>query len=161
MDFQKRLEKAIERGQRAGDARAEAETRKRLDEQELRRLHTQYRLDLSEHIERCLRQVPDQLPGFDFESVASERGWGAAVSRDDITGGRKAPVSRQFSRMEIVIRPINEYFLLDMSAKATVRNRERFHRNHYQQLSEVDIRSFLELIDLWILEFAEAYASAG
>jgi hypothetical protein len=159
MDFQKRLEKAIERGQRTGDVRAEAEMRKRLDEQELRRLHTQYRLDLSEHIERCLRQVPDQLPGFDFESVASERGWGAAVLRDDITGGRGMPVARQFSRMEIVIRPINEYFLLDMSAKATVRNRERFHRNHYQQLGEVDISSFLELIDLWILEFAEAYAA--
>ena len=63
--------------------------------------------------------------------------------------------------MEIVIRPVHEYFLLEMTAKATVRNRERFHRSHYQPVAEVDISSFRELIDLWILEFAEAYASAG
>jgi hypothetical protein len=161
MDFQKRLEKAIEQGYRTGDARADAEASKLLGEKELRRLHTQYRLELSEHIERCLRQVPDHLPGFDFETVASERGWGAAVARDDIVVGRGAPASRRFSRMEIVIRPVNEYSLLEMTAKATVRNRERFHRNHYQQVAEVDISSFRDLIDLWILEFAEAYASAG
>ena len=88
MDFQKRLEKAIERGYRTGDARADAEAHKSLGERELRRLHTQYRLELSEHIEHCLRQVPEHLPGFDFETVASERGWGAAVARDDIVGGR-------------------------------------------------------------------------
>ena len=66
MDFRKRLEKAIDRGQRRSDARAQAEAEKALDEKQLRGLHTQYRLELSEHIEEGMRQLPQQLPGFRF-----------------------------------------------------------------------------------------------
>jgi hypothetical protein len=159
LDFQKRLEKAIERGYRAGDAKAEAEAKRRLGEQELRGLHTQYRLAICEHIEKCLRQLPDLLPGFDFELVVSERGWGAAVSRNDIVAAKGQRATTRFSRMEVVIRPINSYFLLEIAAKATVRNRELFNRTHYEQLADTDLASFTGLIDLWVLEFAELYAS--
>ena len=84
MDFQERLEKAIERGRRAGSARARAEVEKALTEKELARLHSQYRLELSEHIETGLRQLADHFPGFRFETIIGERGWGAGISRDDI-----------------------------------------------------------------------------
>ncbi|MHB8902277.1 MAG: hypothetical protein ACYC6Y_26255 [Thermoguttaceae bacterium] len=158
-DFDKRLSRAIERGHRTSDERARAEAAKALSEKELRNLHSQYRLELSEHIEQCLRRLPNHFPGFQFETVVTERGWGAAVNRDDVdlrAGGRRGSY---FSRMEILIRPISDYLVLDVAAKATVRNREVFARNHYQRLGEVDLESFMELIDLWVLEFAEKYAA--
>ncbi len=160
-EFDKRLEKAIERGQRAGNLRAEAEAQKALSDRELRRRHTDYRLKLSEHIESCLRQIPEHLPGFGFESVVSERGWGAAVSRDDVEARRGQKPVTLFSRLEMLIRPISESYVLELSAKATVRNRERFRRTHYHRLADVDLESFTGLIDLWVLEFAELYAAKG
>jgi hypothetical protein len=159
MDFEKRLEKAIERGQRSGAARAEEAARQALNEDELKRLHTQYRLDLSEHIETCIKQLPDHFPGFRYETVMGDRGWGAAVSRDDLVlthdGGRQS----HYSRLEMAIRPYNTYHVLELSAKGTIRNKEVFARSHYQRLTEVDPSMFRELIDLWILEYAELYAS--
>jgi hypothetical protein len=157
-DFEKRLEKAIRRGQRTSDARMRAETEKAVSEQELRRLHTQYRLTLSEHVEGCLKRLGQQLPGFRFETVVSERGWGAAVSRDDV--GVEAGRRRNFySRLELAIRPLSEYFVLELTGKGTIRNREHFNRSHYERLADVDLDSFVELIDHWVLEYAELYAA--
>ena len=58
MDFNERLEKAIERGRRAGDAASQAAARQAITEEELRRLHSQYRLELSEHIELACGRCP-------------------------------------------------------------------------------------------------------
>ncbi len=159
-DFDKRLARAIERGHRVGDERARAEAARALSEKELRTLHSQYRLELSDHVERCLRRLPNHFPGFQFEPIVTDRGWGAAVSRDDVDlrAGRRR--DNFFSRIEILIRPISDYLVLDLAAKATVRNKEIFARNHYQKLGEVDLEAFTELIDLWVLEFAEKYAAA-
>ncbi len=158
-DFEKRLAKAIERGQRAGDERARAEAAQALSEKELRNLHSEYRLELSEHIERCLRRLPNHFPGFQIESVVTDRGWGAAVSRDDVDLRSRGRRNNFFSRIELLIRPLSDYYVLDLAAKATVRNKEIFARNHYQRLGEVDLESFTELIDIWVLEFAERYAA--
>ena len=98
-EFEKRLQKAIERGQVAGDARARAEAERAVSEQEIRRLHTQYRLELSEHIENCVRSISQQLPGFRFETVVSDRGWGAAVSRDDFVAQGARRRGNSFSRL--------------------------------------------------------------
>ncbi len=159
MDFHKRLEKAIERGRNLSQVRAAAEARQALDEEEMARLHSQYRLGLSERIESCLRQLADRFPGFRLETIMGEAGWGAAVSRDNIRvrqGGGRASL---FSRLELAVRPANEYHVLDLAAKATINNREVFNRSHFERLSEVDLTSFEELIDLWVLEFAQMYAS--
>ncbi len=158
-DFDKRLEKAIERGQRTSDARARADAERALNEQELRRLHTQYRLELSEHIERAFRRLTNHLLGFRFETVASERGWGAAVSRDDVGITDRGTRSNFFSRLEMTIRPQSEFNVLELSARATIRNREIFNRTHFERLGEVDLHTFTETIDRWILEFAEVYAA--
>jgi hypothetical protein len=159
MDFQQRLQKAIQRGQRASDARARAEAEQAITEKELQRLHGQYRLELSERIEHCLRQLVDQFPGFRFETLVDDRGWGAAVSRDDIRLRPPRERTTCFSRLEMVIRPISEYHVLDLAAKGTICNREVYNRTHYQQLTEVDVTSFTEMIDNWSLEYAELYAS--
>ena len=84
MDFEQRLQKAIQRGQRRGDERSEQAQQQQLSEEELKRLHVQYRLQLSEHIERCLQRLLQHFPGFEFETIYGERGWGAACRRDDI-----------------------------------------------------------------------------
>jgi hypothetical protein len=143
----------------AGTARAEAEARRVLNEQEIRRLHSQYRLELSDRIEESLKQVADHFPGFQFETVVNDRGWGAAVSRDDIDLKPGRAVRSFFSRLEIVIRPVSSAQVLELAAKATIRNKELFNRTHFQRLTEVDLTSFHETMDLWILEYAESYAA--
>jgi hypothetical protein len=159
MDFEERLEKAIERGHRTGHARSQSESERAMSEAELKRLHSQYRLQLSEHIESCLSTLPGHFPGFRFETVLAERGWGAVVSRDDLAPGPRGRGANYFSRLEMLIRPFSPYALLELTAKGTIRNRELFNRTHYQDLPDVDPQSFTELIDLWVLEFAELYAA--
>ena len=53
----------------------------------------------------------------------------------------------------------SKYQVLDLTTKGTIRNKEIFNRNHYQRLSDVELASFTERIDLWVLEFAELYAA--
>ena len=159
MEFQQRLNKAIERGQRASSAQARAEAEKAVTEKELARLHSQYRLELSERIEACLRQLADRFPGFRFETIVNERGWGAALSRDNIELQPGRGRVSSYSRLEMLIRPASSYNVLDLTAKATIRNREYFKRSHFQRLTEVDLTSFTEMIDRWVLEYAELYAA--
>jgi len=159
MDFQERLDKAIERGKKTSNARAQAEVEKALSEKDLQRLHSQYRLTVSEHIENCLRHLADRFPGFRFETIVNDDGWGAAISRDDILLGADRRRTNYFSRLEMVIRPISSYHVLDLAAKATIRNKELFNRSHFQRLTEVDPTTFTEMVDLWVLEYAELYAA--
>ncbi len=159
MDFEERLQKAISRGQRAGDRQARAEAEKAVTEEDFRRMHSQFRLELSEHIEQCVKRLPDHFPGFRFETIVGDRGWGAAVNRDDVDVGGDRRRGNLFSRLEMVVRPFSSYHVLDLAAKGTIRNKELFNRSHYQQLVEVDPTSFAEMIDLWVLEYAELFAA--
>ena len=59
----------------------------------------------------------------------------------------------------MTIRPFSSFHVLELTAKGTIRDKEVFNRSHYQRLSEVDSATFRELIDLWILEYAELYAA--
>ena len=158
MDFHSRLQKAIERGHRRGDEQARAEIAKALSEEECKRLHSQYRLALSEHIESCIRELPRNFPGFRVETLYGERGWGAAGTRDDLAleSGRR---SEYFSRLEMTVRPYSPLHVLELTAKGTVRNKELFNRTHFQLLSDVDLDDFETRVDNWTLEYAELYAS--
>jgi len=160
MEFQERLQKAIQRGRRRGDDRAHADRQRQLNAEELKSLHTKHRLHLSEQIEKCLAQLPQHFPGFQFETSFGEKGWGGACSRDDIGRGGGGRRANYFSRIEVVIRPFSDLHVLDLAAKGTVRNKEVFNRNHFEKLTEADPDNFSELIDLWVLEFAEIYAAA-
>jgi hypothetical protein len=88
-----------------------------------------------------------------------ESGWGSAVSRDDVAvgGGRRGDL---FSRFKVVVSPYNRYHVLDISAKGTVRNKEVLTRNHYERLGEVDLENFRELVERWVLDYAELYSAA-
>src|SRR5437899_2541827 len=121
-DFEQRLQKAIERGQRRGDAAARAAQQQALTEEELRQLHSRHRLQLSEHIEVCLQKLPNFFPGFHYETIFGERGWGAACSRDDIHMSRGQRTT-DYSRLEMTVRPYSSVHVLDLTAKGTIRNK--------------------------------------
>lgn len=159
MDFEKRLERAIERGHSAADAKARGRADQATSELELKRLHSKYQVDLSEHIENCLRRLPDHFPGFQFVTVVDERGWGASVSRDDLQLGPGGRRDKRFSHFEMLIRPFADVHILNLVAKATIRNKEIFNRSHYESLADADPAAFRDTIDRWVLEFAERYAA--
>ncbi len=160
MDFKERLQRASERGQQAKDAKATEEAAKALSEEEFRRLHSSYRLRLTEHIESCLKQLAENFPGFNFETVVDDKGWGAAVRRDDLSL-RAGKRENLFSRLMMSISPHNKYHVLELLAKGAIRNKENFSRNHYQLLKDADLDSFEQLIEQWTLHYAEQYAAEG
>ncbi len=157
-DFTSRLESAIERGRRRGEHQASEERRKELSEEDLKRLHTSYRLSLSEQIEMAVHRVAEHFPGFRTEAIFGEEGWGEACYRDDlrIESGRR---SNLYSRLELVIRPYSDLRVLDLKGKGTVMNREIFNRAHYAKIQDVDPDEFSQLIDTWAIEYAELYAA--
>ncbi|MCC9654473.1 hypothetical protein [Rhodopirellula halodulae] len=156
-DFQSRLESAIARGRRRAEHQASQQRQQEMSEEELKRLHTSYRLSLSEQIEQAVQRVADHFPGFRYESVFGEEGWGAACYRDDLRldSGRRTNL---YSRLELVIRPFSDLRVLDLKGKGTVMNRELFNRTHYAKIAEVEQEDFSQLIDSWAIEYAEMYA---
>lgn len=159
MDFERRLEQAIDRGTRSRDAQSKAEQQKTLTEAELKNLHSAARLNLSEHAETLLRKLTDHFPGFRFETVVDEDGWGARISRDDLrlTGGTR---ETHYSRFQILVRPFSPSAkIVEVVAKGTVRNKEIINRSNFHFLSEFNETGFREVIDLWALEFAEKFAA--
>lgn len=159
MDFEQRLSKAIQRGHRTSEEKALVKDKKQLTEDELRSLHSQFRLPLTEQIESCLRRLPDHFPGFQYSTVMDEKGWGAEVRRDDVGAGSDGKRANFFSRLEMVIRPFSKSHVVDLAAKGAIRNKEIFNRSHYQRLTEADLETFAEMIDLWVLEYVELYAA--
>ncbi len=157
-DFEERLKQAAARGaNRASYSLSEAE-RKKGELEVLKGLHSKYRLVLSDKIEQVIRKVIDLFPGFRFQTVFGDAGWGAACMRDDlnIVRGQR---SNRYSRFEMAVRPLNEFYVLDLQAKGTIANRELLTRSFYQPLGEADIDRFLELVEQWSLTYAELYAA--
>jgi hypothetical protein len=87
------LEKAVARGAKRGAGRAEAENQRALTEEELKRLHSDQRLQLSEHIEACVSKLTNHFPGFRYETVMDERGWGP-LSRATTSPAAARPAGR-------------------------------------------------------------------
>lgn len=159
MDFEERLGKAIERGQSRRQAAADEAAREAMSEQDCQRMHAELRSQVLKRIEDCLRAVADRFPGFRYESIVDEQGWGARISRDDLMLEANRTRNNYFTRLQLVVRPYSSYHVLDLSAKATIRNRKLFTRSHYKPIDEVDINAFLDLVDVWAIEFAEAFSS--
>ena len=61
--------------------------------------------------------------------------------------------------LEVLIRPFADVHILNLVAKATIRNEEIFNRSQYEPLADADVTSFRDTIDRWVLEFAERYAA--
>jgi hypothetical protein len=160
MGFEKRLERAVERGQRAAEATAKARSEQTMSEREFKQLHSQYQVDLSDHIAACLKKLPDYLPGSQFASIVDERGWGGTISRDDLHIDPGGCRTKHFSHIELLVRPFADVHILNLVGKATIRNKEIFNRSFYELLTDVDLVAFRDTIERWVLEFAERYAAS-
>lgn len=157
MDFSERLKRATQRGH---SARAEKELEAAADamsEEEKKRQHSQHRLALTEHIEMRLKELADGLPGFKYENLVEERGWGGGVHRDDLVMSR-GKRQNLYSRLQLLVGPFNEFHVVDVTAKGAIRNKESFGRTHHKPIADLDEDEFKELIDRWVLDYAEAYA---
>jgi hypothetical protein len=161
MDFDNRLQRAIQRGTQTRAALGRAAAERELSAEEQKSLHSRLKLVLVEHIEECLKKLADHFPGFQYQPVMSDAGWGARVSRDDLSVPRRDGSASLYSRLEMVVSPLGAAGIIELVAKGTIRNKEIFHRRHFQKLNQTDADSFRELIDLWVLEYAEAYSAAG
>lgn len=159
MDFEQRLEKAINRGEHRRDAKAREAAERKLSAEECRHLHSGYRLELSDHIETCLRKLADHFPGFSFSTVVGEEGWGARVSRDDVNLQRGQGQQNLYSRLELLIRPFSEAHIVELVAKGTIRNKESINQSQYQFLSDFDMDTFVTMIDQRVLDYAEQFAA--
>lgn len=154
MDFEDQLKQALNRGKERADQARVTGAQRQMTQEELRRRHTDWRLQLCEHIEAALRKLAEHIPGFRYETVYGERGWGGAIARDDLMRGGSF-----YSRLELSVRPHNEFNVLNIAGKGTVKNREVASWNHFQELERVELPEFLARIDTWVLSYAEQYAA--
>ena len=175
MDFDKRLEQAIQRGERTRQAHGQAAAERALSEEELKNLHSSTRLNLSEYIDAGLRKLGDHFPGFRFETVVDDAGWGARINRDDLNFARSSSVlesvwqgknstprraENQYSRFQILVKPFSlQTKIVELTTKGTIRNKEVITRSHYQFLAELNEDGLREMIDHWMLEYAEKFAA--
>jgi hypothetical protein len=157
-DFEEQLQKAIQRGQQVKNAASVAADADAASEEQLRNRHSALRNELTEHIERCLRRLCDHFPGFDFQTVINEKGWGARISRDDLNLGR-GTTRNQYSRLEILIRPFSDAFIIEISTKGTIRNRESLNRSNFRFLRDAQTPELRQMIDNITLEFAEQFSA--
>ena len=62
--------------------------------------------------------------------------------------------------LEMTVRPYSpSLHVLELAAKGTIRNKEAFNRSYYEKLEEIDEPKFHDLIDAWVLEYAEMFAA--
>ena len=158
-DFEKRLAKAIERGTQRSEEKNKAAKAAAMNQAELKKLHTKFRLHLSERIEECMKQLPNHFPGFQFETIFGEKGWGAGCSRDDVGAGVDGRRTNFYSRLEMTIRPYSDMDVVDLAAKGTIRNKEVIRQNHFELIQDADMETFENLIDVWVLDYAELYSA--
>lgn len=161
MQFDNRLQRAIQRGEQTRAEAGRAELARRLSAEEQKSVHSRTRLQLIERIEECLKKLSDHFPGFSFQPVMRDDAWGANVSRDDLAVQRGEGPRTLYSRMEVTVSAMGTAGIIELVAKGTIRNKEVFHRRNFQRLEQVDVMSFYELIDLWVLEYAELFAATA
>lgn len=161
MEFQDRLKQAIDRGHRLRARRDQEAARRELTQEERREIHSQIRLDLSDRIEERLRQLCDNFPGFQYETILRDEGWGARITRDDLKLDPGRQSESLYSRLELVVTPLGSTPIIEILAKGTVRNKEVFHRKHFQQLELLDPAALEQTIDSWVVEYAELFAATG
>ena len=159
MEFEQRLKRAIQRGEQSRAASDRADIVRQMTAEELKGRYSTGRIEVSGHIENCLRKLVDYFPGFNFTSIVDDTGWGARIVRDDLSLKAGRVHESQYSRLELVVTPRSAADILEVVAKGTIRNREVFHRRYYQRLIELDVAVFNAQIDAWVVEYAEQFAA--
>lgn len=159
MNFDDQLKQAIHRGQETASRNRDSSEQQALTADALRNMHNQHRLALSDYIETGLRRLVEHFPGFRYETIYGDRGWGGALFRDDITRIGGGQTGSFYSRLELTVRPLNEFNVVNIAGKGTIQNREYFNWNFFRDIPDVAIDEFEKQIDAWILVYAEKFAS--
>ena len=159
-DFDKRLQNAINRGQKSREEKGNAAGEQKASAEDLRNRHSQLRITLSEHIEGCLKKLTDHFPGFEYSTVMNEDGWGARITRDDIN--LNAGTNRNlYSRLEMLVKPFSDTHIIEVATKGTIRNKESLNRTNFRFIAEADDTELVGIIDNLVVEFAEKYSAEG
>ncbi len=159
MDFEDQLEKAIQRGQQRNVKREQDRRRETLDADEIKRRHNEFRLHLSDYIEKSLKRLAERFPGFEYEIIYGGKGWGGAIHRQDLTRGPDGRAGSFFSRLELTVRPINTYNVVNIAGKGTIADKELFSWNHFEDIDESVFEAFEQKLNNWMLQFAEQFAA--
>jgi hypothetical protein len=156
MSFEDKLKNAINRGRDQGRSKQDARRQAEMSAEARKDLYNQYRLELCDYIEVHMNQVVNLVPGFRYETQYGDRGWGGAISRDDVMRG-----GNFYSRLEVTVRPFAaDMNLLAIVGRGTIRNQESLNWNHFADLLEVDLAGFKERIDGWIVEYVERFSDS-
>lgn len=158
MDFDERLQRAIQRGQGRRTASAEQAAAAALSEEESRALHVRLWAELSDHLEAGLRRMVDSFPGFEFQTVLDEGSSGAKITRDDLVSQSGRGFSHSYSHLQVVIRVYTPRRLLEIVCRGTIANKEVMQRSFFQRLDALDLDLFKSQMDQWLLEYAERFA---
>ena len=59
----------------------------------------------------------------------------------------------------MLVRPYSPTRIVELVARGAIRNKEVLSRSHFQQLTQVDIDGFRDVVDQWILEYAEKFSA--
>lgn len=159
MDFEDQLEKAIQRGQQRNTKREQDLKKKSLNADDIKRRHNDFRLHLSEHIEKSLHRLAERFPGFEYELIYGTKGWGGAIYRQDLTRGPDGRAGSFFSRLELTVRPHNNYNVVNIAGKGTIADKELFSWNHFEDIDEATFEAFEEKLNNWMIQFAEQFAA--
>ena len=159
MDFDDKLQQAIQRGQERTNARTTAKKLEEMSKEDVRNRHNDFRLSLSDHIEVCLKQMANHFPGFDYETIYGAKGWGGALTRNDIDRGPDGREGTFFSRIELTVSPLNEFNVVNIAGKGTIRDKEIFVWNHFEDIHDANQESLEQMLDKWVLQFAEQFAA--
>ena len=144
MDFDNELEAAIKRGQQRGEVLQNTAKEAALSAEEIRNRHNDFRLHLSDHIEVCLKKLANHFPGFEYETIYGSRGWGGAVARNDLDRGPDGRAGSFFSRLELTVRPQNEFNVVNITGKGTIRDKEIFSWNYFEDIFDAKNDEFEE-----------------
>ena len=159
MNFEDQLEKAIQRGQQRNLKREQDRKKQTLDADGIKSRHNEFRLHLSDHIESSLKQLAERFPGFDYEIIYGTKGWGGSIHRADLTRGPDGRAGSFFSRLELSVRPLNDYAVVNIAGKGTIADKELFSWNHFEDIGEATFETFEQKLNDWMIQFAEQFAS--
>lgn len=159
MDFEDQLEKAIERGQQRITKRDQDRKKQSLNADDIKRRHNEFRLHLSDHIEKSLNRLSERFPGFEYEIIYGTKGWGGAIYRQDLTRGPDGRAGSFFSRLELSVRPINDYNVVNIAGKGTIADKELFSWNHFEDIDEATFEAFEDKLNNWMIQYVEQFAA--
>ena len=122
---------------------------------------------IEQHLRTLLRQnFSITLPQFDVLSELERAGDPLTMSQLSkelmVSNGNVTGVIDRLEKTGFAKRVRAEHDrrvqYIELTAKGTIRNKEVFNRKHYERIQDVDPATFTELIDVWVIEFAELFA---